>query len=164
MNWRDLAASIFSDSPTLEPTKRTKPTEGSSVSSVSTPPGISKRFTRPSERGSYRRRFPYAAQKLDDLREVFGSGVRVAYARQGQDETGVQLHGVPISKAGPPVTPTPDCDCSACHPTKTAMKYRQREPGAAFGLDRHGRFRQSSSYRRDLEQPWERFVEGLRRR
>src|SRR3954469_14927235 len=112
------------------------------------------------------RDFPFAAEKLDELRAIFGDGVRVGYARQGNDETGRQVHSVHVATATDatlatpraaitvteaPAIPTPDCNCGACRPTRAALKYRQKEPGDIFEINRHGRFRQPATYRRDLE-------------
>src|SRR5262249_45636206 len=115
MNWRELAASIFSDTPAPV---LTKPTEGAFVSFVGMASGISEKFVpqsgAPTESISKRARFPFATDKLDELRELFGSGVRVAYARQGEEETGARLpdeHGVIPSRIERPTMPVDGCGC-----------------------------------------------------
>jgi hypothetical protein len=123
--------------------------------------------------GSKRERFRFAAQKLDELTELFGPGVRVAYARQGDDEIGQRLltHevGGPSSRIEPDVVPVDGCECSACRrkrkPTKTDIKRMQREPGGAFGLDRYKRFKQHTTYRADLvDERWEAVAKWMRSR
>ena len=42
----------------------------------------------PSERERNRKRFPYAAERLDHLRSLFGPGVKLLHATQGADEIG----------------------------------------------------------------------------
>jgi hypothetical protein len=79
MTWRQLVASIFSDTPTVEPTK---PTEGPSVSSVSRPAGTVEEFAQQTNamREENRAKFPTVAAWVDDLRAAFGNGIRVICA------------------------------------------------------------------------------------
>ena len=120
-----------------------------------------------SRRGYKRDRFPFAAEKLDDLQAHFGNGVRVVYARQDTDEIGERLReheiGVPASENVSEVMPTEGCECSACRrrrkPTKTDVRKRQTQPGAEFGLNAHKRFQQETTYRADLAE--ERWQEGM---
>jgi hypothetical protein len=124
--------------------------------------------------GSLRARFPLAAEKRDELLGLFGTGIKVAYARnEAGDEYGQRLlaHeiGVPLRVDESPTMPTPDCRCSSCErmrkpPSKTEMRRKQREAGSTFGLDRYGKFKAATTYRRDLDQPWSSFVAMLRKK
>jgi hypothetical protein len=122
--------------------------------------GIIRSRTRP---GSKRERFPFAAEKLDELREFFPNA-RVEYAREGDDDTGQRLvdAGVPLSTIEPATMPAVGCECSACNPKPSALRRQQRQPGAAFGLDRRNHFKQTSTYRADgAEDRWPNTVKWL---
>src|SRR4051794_15401823 len=68
--------------------------------------------------------FPFATEKLDELRALFGDGVKVVYAREGDREAGVPLqsHQTGVQAAEPSATtPIPDCDCAACSRKRKAL-------------------------------------------
>src|SRR3954469_12252488 len=113
--------------------------------------------------GSKRERFPFAASRMDEFTDVFGPGVRVEYAREGDDEYGQRLLeqeiGVPFRVMKQPTMPTAGCACSACNPKPSVLKRRQKEPGGPFGLDNQGRFRQPTTYRAEFAE--ERFQHWL---
>lgn len=90
MTWRQLVASIFSDTLTVEPTKPTEGPSVSSVSSVSRPAGTAEEFAQQTNamREENRGKFPTVAAWVDDLRAAFGNGIRVMCAVENRHSRG----------------------------------------------------------------------------
>jgi hypothetical protein len=85
--------------------------------------------------------FPFSTEKLDDLREQFGKGVRVVYAREGTHEVGAPLrpHEAGVQFSAAETSRSPGCECSSC----TRRSKGPRGPGTEFGTDSHGRWKQA---------------------
>jgi hypothetical protein len=162
VNWRQLKDSIFLDSATPQPTEPTegllsvlsvhppgisKKITGPSVSSVSCLPGISENLTHQTSAVRERNRvdFPTTAALFDDLRQVFGDGVKVICGAENGHEVGtpeaLAAMRADIAQAridGPVVRV--DCKCSACRRRKAKADETLPEPAEvrSVGVDRLG--------------------------